>query len=908
MSERKIQHGKTGEWKDKLRNQARETMTHYDDTCEYDTVNVHEVIEDLRLHQIELEMQNSELMDAHARLEASRLKYFHLFDLAPIGYMVLDMKGSFHDINLAAAEMLGQNRKNLTGANPGLLAFLSQDSLSVFKNHISAVCSGISPQKCTLKIKRFNSKEQITVRISSNRFRADDNKSELIFSSLTDISELVVAQEAVQSSERRFRELFEQQNTGVALFAQRQEGNGFVVGDINPAGCYLCKRSKHEIVGLTIDEAFPGFAETGLMQKIRQVWSSAKPDSVKELYYNDDFCSYWADYHFFKLPSGEIVAIFEDVSKRREVDRVVETSREWYRTIAEDIPALVCRLTPAENYTFANNAYCEMFGLKRDSIVGLNHHIAIPPEFRASVSSKLKELTPENPIVTNEHYNLSQDNSLRWLRWTNRAMFDRDGNLSEYICIGEDITDQKSAFENLKESEMLKSSIIEAIPDIIIRYSKEGRYLDIFTQDEGKLAQPLNLLLNRSVEDVLPEDVAQKIKKSIKMALNSDCVCSLDYSLNTPSGEITFEARFRACGENTVIALIRDITEARAVETQLKFMSMHDQLTGIYNRNYFEAELKRYEGSRDYPVTIISADVDGLKLVNDTIGHSRGDTLLVTAAHIIRDNLRTSDILARIGGDEFATLLPRTDAKTGEAIVARINENITAYNNSHEDLPLSLSIGVATAENKEVKLNDLLTNADDLMYRDKLYRSPSTRSQVVQTLLVALAERDFITEGHTRRLAELCTEIGKRANLTNSQLSDLYLLTQVHDLGKVGVPDSILFKEGPLTEKEWEIMRLHPEKGYRIAISSPDLSGVSDMILKHHERYDGSGYPLGLEGDKIPIECRILSIVDAFDAMTNKRPYNKVKSCEEAVEEIKRYSGYQFDPELVAIFLDIINC
>ena len=141
--------------------------------------------------------------------------------------------------------------------------------------------------------------------------------------------------------------------------------------------------------------------------------------------------------------------------------------------------------------------------------------------------------------------------------------------------------------------------------------------------------------------------------------------------------------------------------------------------------------------------------------------------------------------------------------------------------------------------------------------------------------------------------------------MPSRQLNNLDLLAQVHDLGKLGIPDSILFKEVPLTDEEWEIMRTHPEKGYRIAISSFDLLDIADLILKHHERWGGEGYPLGLKGRDIPIECRILSIVDTFDAMTSNRPYRKALSKDTAIAELKRCAGTQFDPNLVKIFLSV---
>ncbi len=351
--------------------------------------------------------------------------------------------------------------------------------------------------------------------------------------------------------------------------------------------------------------------------------------------------------------------------------------------------------------------------------------------------------------------------------------------------------------------------------------------------------------------------------------------------------------------------VIIDITDLKSYEEKLHYLSLHDQLTGLYNRTFFETELSRLESSRDYPLSLMSTDLDGLKLINDTMGHAMGDCLLKNCAAILERSFRSSDILARVGGDEFAVILPNTDSKACEVIARRIRENITQYNNEHTDLPLSLSMGVATAEQSDTPIKDLFKQADDLMYRDKLYSGYSTRNKVVKSLMTTLAERDFITEGHAMRLEELCLALGEKKKLSSQQLADLALLAKVHDLGKVGIPDNILFKPGTLNEDEWKIMKLHPEKGYRIALSSPDLAGIADDILKHHERWDGTGYPLGLKGEDIPLHCRILAVVDAFDAMTNDRPYKSAMDISEAKKELQSCAGRQFDPHLVEMLLDL---
>ncbi len=352
---------------------------------------------------------------------------------------------------------------------------------------------------------------------------------------------------------------------------------------------------------------------------------------------------------------------------------------------------------------------------------------------------------------------------------------------------------------------------------------------------------------------------------------------------------------------------ISDITERKEYQSQLEYLSLYDQLTGLYNRNFFEAELIRLSDGRFYPISLISCDLDGLKLINDTLGHQEGDRLLKACARVLKGSLRDSDILARVGGDEFSAILPNTDNITGEKIARRIRDNLFHYNSKHSELPMGISLGVATAEDNTTLLGDLFKQADDLMYRDKLYSSNSIHSRVVKGLMAALAERDYITEGHVRRLEKFCRDIGEKLNLTSKQLADLALLAKVHDLGKVGIPDHILFKPGALNKEEWEIMKQHSEKGFRIAKASPDLADVAELILKHHERWDGKGYPLGLEKEEIPLECRILSVVDAYDAMTNERPYARTKSHQEALKELKDGSDSQFDPNIVDLFLSVYS-
>ncbi|MCK4259462.1 MAG: diguanylate cyclase [Halanaerobiales bacterium] len=355
------------------------------------------------------------------------------------------------------------------------------------------------------------------------------------------------------------------------------------------------------------------------------------------------------------------------------------------------------------------------------------------------------------------------------------------------------------------------------------------------------------------------------------------------------------------------IESIRDITDRKKAEEQQKYLSLHDPVTGLYNRTYFENEMLNYENEDGKSLGIILCDVDGLKVINDSMGHQIGDKLLKTVAEVLKKSLSVGGVVVRIGGDEFAILFSKTDQNSIEKVCHQIKETIKKYNEINPQVPLSLSLGYAIGYDQSVSISGLFKEADDNMYRDKLYHIKSKQSAIVQTLMKALEVRDYITEGHADRLEALLAEVGRAIGLSEQKITDLRLLGQFHDLGKVGIPDRILFKEGPLTSEEYSEMKRHSEIGYRIARSAPELIPISELILKHHEWWNGKGYPLGLKGEEIPLECRLLAIADAYDAMVNDRPYRKAMSHEQAIAELREYAGEQFDPNIVEEFIKILE-
>lgn len=326
-------------------------------------------------------------------------------------------------------------------------------------------------------------------------------------------------------------------------------------------------------------------------------------------------------------------------------------------------------------------------------------------------------------------------------------------------------------------------------------------------------------------------------------------------------------------------------------------------MTGLYNRRFFESELKRLDIPRNLPISIIMGDVNGLKLVNDTFGHITGDELLIKVSKALRAGNRADDIIARYGGDEFILILPKTTNQDAQRLVSRLKYMVSIEKSDVVDI--SVSFGVETKTEESESMQEIIKRTEDDMYQHKVYESSSMRSKTIDMIMKTLFEKNNREMLHSKRVSELCAIIAKKMRLNKDEVKKIRITGLMHDIGKIGINEKILNSSNKLDENEISEIHKHCEIGSRILGASGEFSEISEVVLQHHERWDGKGYPQGLKGEQISLNARIIAIADTYDAMVSDRAYRKAYSVEEAIAEIKCCSGTQFDPHIVKIFIDM---
>lgn len=459
--------------------------------------------------------------------------------------------------------------------------------------------------------------------------------------------------------------------------------------------------------------------------------------------------------------------------------------------------------------------------------------------------------------------------------------------------------------ERLKLTQSQNKAIINAIPDLIFMLDNETTIKEYKSEGFETPFADSEPLIGKKLSELLPVPYGEKLHELILNQSPNNALQTLEFKMALEENQRHFEMRLMRSATNEIVVLLRDMTSHFEKLENIKYLSYHDQLTGLYNRYMLEEELTRLDVPRNYPLSIIMADVNGLKLVNDCFGHPKGDELLKIFSSILKKGFRQDDILCRIGGDEFIVILPKTSNEVAEQLIDRIR--VTCNASEFLNINISAAFGCATKSSGSELIRDILKLSEDKMYKQKLIEAPTIKEQMVNKLLQSLFNDHKAEATHAKEVEKYSLLLGEALDLNSSEMLTLKNASLHHDIGKVAIKYEILEKDGPLESDEMYLLRTHSEIGYRILSVINEMSESANIILAHHERWDGTGYPKGLKGDEIPLLSRIVVIADAFAAMTNPSFYKKTMTFEEALEELERCSGTQFDPILGRTFCGLIR-
>jgi diguanylate cyclase len=742
-----------------------------------------------------------------------------------------------------------------------------------------------------------------------------------IWGAAQDITQRKKAEERIRLSENRFKEVVQNLNAGVVIHAADSS-----VLDCNDRASKLLGLSVEQIIGkVAIDLAWTFVDEDEAMlphhkYPINLVLTTKKPleNYLVGVYHSKNNSITWLMVNGTLLLNdagdvSEVVISFIDFTDVKNSKDQIQASEEQYRLLTTEMQLgqalheIICDdLGNPVDYRFisVNNAFEQLTGIRKEDIIGKTVLQVIPNTEKYWIEKYgVVALTGESTQFENYASELNRHYSVS-------AYSPRIG---QFAVIIDDITDKKRMEQQLNtEKELFKTTLI-SVGDGVISTDTQGNVqimnkvseqLTGWTQEEaiGKPIEEIFNIINEFTRERFDNPVLKVLSSHESIQLDNHTLLiskdGIERAIEDSASPIIDENGNIA----GVVLVFRDFTGKKKSLNEIKYLSFHDYLTGLYNRRFYETEMTRLDTQRNWPLTIVLGDVNGLKLINDSFGHALGDKLLKKVSEAIQKGCRADDIIARMGGDEFAILLPRTDGAEAAQLIKRIKELLK--NETIEGIEVSVSFGFATKMTSDDDTETVFKKAEDTMYHNKLFEGPSIKGRVIDNIIESLNNKSKREEIHSRHVSDLCQRMGEALGLEELKIKELKVFGLLHDIGKIAISDKILNKAEKLDDIEWVEMKSHAETGYRILSTNLDMKEIAEYVLAHHERWDGLGYPKGLKGREIPLPARICSIVDAYDAMISIRSYKSSLGKEVALNELRMNIGTQFDPELVSVFIE----
>lgn len=820
---------------------------------------------------------------------------------------IADLEGNFLEVNDEWVNMLGYPKEELEGRK--FMDFVHPDDIEKTKKAISK----LNEKKRLLNfVNRY--------RCSNGSYRYIEWRSRLydnyIYAAARDITAKIKAKKKLRESRERIENIIKGTNvgtwewnvqTGETVFNERwAEIIGYKLDDLKPISTETWNNFVHpddlEKVNIQLNQVFEhkkDYYDIECRMKHKDghwVWIQDRGKVVS-----------WATDGKPLMMSGT----HSEITKRKKIENELKKSEEKYRLIFEHSPLGVFHYDSKGIITDCNEKFIDIIGSPKDVLVGLNT-LNLPD--KRLVNAIKKSLQGELSSYEG-YYQAYTSGKTTPLRIRFGPIITDDNKIEGGSSILEDITEYKKMEEIIfNEKEKFRTALL-SVSDGVISSDNYGDVLIMNKMAEKMTGWCQEKAYGRTIEEVLNiinETTREKCENPAKEVLKSMNVVEIQNHtilISTEGIERPIEGSASPIKDingdtKGVVMVFRDVTEKKRQHEYIKHLSYRDQLTGLYNRRFFEEELNRLDVANNLPLSLIMADVNGLKLANDAFGHLVGDEVLKRFAEILNMQCRTGDTIARIGGDEFVIILPKTKVEQTKEVVNRIKQ--VTSKEKVKSIDLSISFGCATKKCISDDIEKVFTTAENNMYQRKLYESQIMRGNTINTIIHILHKKLPIEKMHSERVSIICEKIAVELGFDNDSIAEIKMAGLMHDIGKITLNESILHKKEKLKEEEWLEIKRHPEAGYQILRSVNEKVRLAEYVLAHHENWNGSGYPKGLKGIEIPLQARIIRVADSYDAMISKRCYKNSISKEEAIKEIKRNIGIEFDPDIATLFINKI--
>lgn len=613
--------------------------------------------------------------------------------------------------------------------------------------------------------------------------------------------------------------------------------------------------------------------------------------------------------------SDYLIVVQRDISEKQQMLAEMRNSHDRFMQLARQSRVTTWEVDANGLYTYISDVVTDMLGYLPEEVVGKKHFYDLfDPAKRELLKAAAFHVFEQKQEFQNFHNTLIGKHGETVVVATNGLpILDELGNLTGYSGADTNITSLVEIRQSIvDEKEKFKTTLL-SVGDAVIATDSVGHIT----------------LMNPAAEKLTGWALTEAYQKSLTMVCQMigqngyNTVCQLVQQVlgegKTLSGQtgnslisrqrkiIPIEdtaapikdSRGRITG---MVIVIRDILDKKEKQEQIDYLSFHDPLTGLFNRRYMEKAITRLDQPDQLPLSVLIIDINGLKLTNDAFGHDVGDQLLQMTAQILQKACRTKDPIGRWGGDEFCVLLTHTGKTQAQDICRRILREAASVRAGA--LPVSLAVGFAVKMDEKENLRSILADADHQMYKDKLKSSRIMRRETVDAILDQVRSCFEQEQEHGEQVSHLSAAIASAMELPEREIEDVRTAGLLHDIGKIVLPPELVNKKEPLDDKEYESVQRHAEAGYQILKSIDEYVKLAEAVLYHHERWDGKGYPEGLKADEIPLSARILTVADAYAAMTGSRSYKPPRSQQEALRELQMHAGSQFDPEIIRIFTD----